>query len=469
MSSAGTEVFRLTSPHDGQVVGECPAASSEDMGRAIQAARQSFDEGAWRRAQPEKRQEVIARFAALYDARSDEFAQFITAENGSPLWFTSAVQYCIALQNTAYLKVAADYPWELEQNAIPTGSTLWRREPVGVVAAIIPWNTPHQSALVKIIPALLTGCSVVLKLAPETALDGQFLGDLFIEAGLPTGVLSIVAASRDVSQSLVTHPEVDKIAFTGSTATGKRIASLAGAQLKRVSLELGGKSAAILLEDADIEGTASTLAYASLANSGQSCTAQSRILVPRNREGAFADAFCTVVKGMTVGNPADPQTFVGPLVSEMQRKRVAKYIELGIREGAHLAIGGAGRPQGLRHGHYVRPTVFMRVSNEMRVAREEIFGPVTCIIAYDDITEAVQIANDSPYGLSGSVWTNDSMRGLDVAKRILTGMFSVNGAGPDFLAPFGGFKQSGLGREFGSEGLGAYVEHKAIFFEPKAT
>lgn len=469
MNSAGTEVFRLTSPHDGRTVGECSAASKEDIGRAVMAARQSFDEGPWRRMQPEERQQVIARFAALHDARCDEFAQFITEENGSPLWFTFAVQACIAQQNAAYLKVAADYPWEVEQDAMPAGRTLWRREAVGVVGAIIPWNAPHQSALVKIIPALLTGCSVVLKLAPETALDGQLLADLFVEAGLPAGVLSIMAASREVSESLVTHPGVDKIAFTGSTAAGQRIAALAGAQLKRVSLELGGKSAAIVLEDANIEDTAFTMGYASFANSGQSCTAQSRILVPRNRERSFVDAFCTVVNSMPVGNPSDPQTFVGPLISEKQRARVAEYVDLAIQEGAQLAVGGPGRPQGLEQGHYVRPTVFAGVSNQMQVARHEIFGPVACIIAYDDLAQAVEIANDSPYGLAGSIWTNDMVKGLDVARRIRAGVLSLNGAGPDFLAPFGGFKQSGLGREFGAEGLGEYVEHQTIAFESKST
>ena len=413
---------------------------------------------------PEERQQVIARFASLYDARSDEFASFITEENGSPLWFTHAVQACIALQNEAYLRVAADYPWEVEQDAIPAGKTLWRREAVGVVAAIIPWNTPHQSALVKLIPALLAGCSVVLKLAPETALDGQLLADLFIEAGLPSGVLSIIAASASVSAQLITHPQVDKIAFTGSTAAGRQIASLAGSQLKRVSLELGGKSAAIILDDADIEATASTMVYASFANSGQSCTAQSRILVPRSHERVFVDAFCTVVNSFKVGDPSDPQTFVGPLISEKQRARVAEFIDAGVREGASLAIGGQGRPHGLERGHYIRPSVFTNVSNAMQVAREEIFGPVVCIIPYDDVAHAVEIANDSPYGLSGSVWTQNTTRGLEVARQIRAGVMSVSGAGPDFLAPFGGFKQSGLGREFGAQGLDEYVEHQAIAF-----
>ena len=306
----------------------------------------------------------------------------------------------------------------------------------------------------------------------ERRSEAKVLGDLLKSISPTAPRFSLFGGSVGISDKAraVTFFELfDDNTCDGSTAVGQHIASMAAAQLKRVSLELGGKSAAIVLEDADIEGTASTMAHASLANSGQSCTAQSRILVPRNRERSFVDAFCTVVNGLPVGDPADPQTFVGPLVSEKQRARVAKYIDLGIREGAHLAIGGPGRPQGLSQGHYVRPTVFTGVSNQMQVARQEIFGPVACIIAYDDLTQAVQIANDSPYGLAGSVWTNDTLKGLDVARCIRTGVLSVNGAGPDFLAPFGGFKQSGLGREFGAEGLGEYVEHQAIVFEPKST
>jgi aldehyde dehydrogenase (NAD+) len=462
VDAAGTELLQLTSPHDGDSVGECPAASRVDIDRAVAAARHAFDEGPWSRVRPHERWQIIERFAVLHAARSEEFARFITTENGSPLWFTRAVQAGIAPQNAAYLKAATVYPWQIEQDAIPAGKTLWSREAVGVVAAIIPWNAPHQSALAKVIPALLAGCSVVLKLAPETALDGQFLGDIFNEAGLPAGALSILAASRETSEYLVTHTGVDKIAFTGSTAAGERIAALAGGQLKRISLELGGKSAAIVLEDADIETTIAALRYASFANSGQSCTAQTRILVPHSREKAFVDALCETVKTMPVGDPADPATFIGPLVTERQRERVAEYIDLGIREGARVVIGGPGRPNGLVRGNYVKPTVFVGASNRMRIAREEIFGPVACVIAYGDIDEAVRIANDSPYGLSGSVWTANAATGLEVARRIRSGTVSINGAGPDFLAPFGGFKRSGRGREFGSAGLGEYVEHQAI-------
>jgi acyl-CoA reductase-like NAD-dependent aldehyde dehydrogenase len=292
-------------------------------------------------------------------------------------------------------------------------------------------------------------------------LDGQFLGDLFNEAGLPPGVLSILAASREASEHLVSHADVDKIAFTGSTAAGERIAALAGGQLKRVSLELGGKSAAIVLDDADIEATVAGLRVASFANSGQSCVAQTRILVPRSRESGIVEALADLVRSMPVGDPRDPAIFVGPLVSERQRERVAGYIDLGMREGAKVAVGGAGRPSGLAQGNYVKPTVFSGATNQMRIAREEIFGPVVTVIAYRDLDEAVNIANDSPYGLSGSVWTKDTAKGVDVARRIRTGTVSINGAGPDFLAPFGGFKRSGLGREFGSAGLDEYLQHQS--------
>ncbi len=458
----GSETIELRSPYDGSLVGSVAAAGKADVDRAVAAARAAFDTGPWPRTTPAERQAVLSRFAERHAARADEFAALISRENGSPIWFAKAVQGGIVPQNAAYLKAAAAFPWETRQPAFPQGESLWRREPVGVVAAVIPWNAPHQSALAKLFPALLAGCTVVLKLAPETALDGQVLGELLTEAGLPEGVLSILAADRETSEYLVGHADVDKIAFTGSTAAGRRIASLAGAQLKRVSLELGGKSAAIVLDDADLEQTVATLKYASFPNSGQSCGAQTRILVPRSRHDALVEAMAATVAGMTIGDPADPATFLGPLVAERQQARVSGYIEAGISEGARLAAGGLGLPDGIDRGFFVKPTVFAGVDNAMRIAREEIFGPVVCVIAYRDVEDAVRIANDSPYGLSGSVWTSDPDRGLGIARRIRTGTFFVNAGTPDFMAPFGGFKQSGLGREFGSEGLGHYVEHKAI-------
>ncbi|MEJ6594980.1 aldehyde dehydrogenase [Parasphingorhabdus sp.] len=459
----GNDRLEVRFSYDDSLVGTVPLANRGDVDLAVAAARRAFDAGSWPRMAPEERQAVLSKFATLHAARSDEFASFICTENASPLWFTSAVQQGVAPQNAAYLDAAKSYPWEIRQAAFGgQNDTIWRREPVGVVAAVIPWNAPHQSALAKLFPALLAGCPVILKLAPETALDGQFLGEMFMDAGLPEDVLSILVADREVSEYLVTHADVDKVAFTGSTAAGKRIAAAAGDQLKRFSLELGGKSATIVLPDADMDMVAATVRFSGLINNGQSCIAQTRILVPSKNQGRFVEALVADLQSLTVGDPRKIETFIGPLVSRRQRDRVAGYIETGIAEGAKLAIGGLVMPEGIDKGAFIRPTVFIDVENSMKIAQEEIFGPVLSVIPYDSVDHAVAIANDSPFGLGGGIWSADPDDALDVARRIRTGTLSINGAHPDFLAPFGGFKQSGMGREFGSEGIGQYVEHKAI-------
>ncbi|QKC98516.1 aldehyde dehydrogenase [Mesorhizobium sp. NZP2298] len=458
----GADFIEVRSPYDGSQVGAVPLAAQADVDLAVATARKAFDEGAWPRMPVVDRIAVIRRFAELYETRSDEFAGLVTAEMGAPAWFAKAIQTLIRDQGQAYLVAAEEYPWEVHRAGYPRGSAVWVRDPVGVVAAVIPWNAPHQVALAKLFPALLAGCTVILKLAPETAIDGQYLGELFNEAGLPEGVLSILVAHREVSEYLVTHPGVDKIGFTGSTVAGSRIASLAGAQLKRVSLELGGKSAAIVLDDADIGQTVDALRYRSFPNNGQVCVAQTRILVPRRRHDAFVDALVDNVSDMTIGDPADPETFLGPLVAERQRQRVLDFIAAGIESGADLAVGGLGMPEGINHGAFVKPTVFANVNNASRIAQEEIFGPVVCVIPYDGVEDAVRLANDSIYGLSGSVWTSDPDRGLEIARRIRTGGVTVNNAASDLLSPFGGFKRSGIGREFGPEAINHYIEHKTI-------
>lgn len=460
-SATGREL-QLLSPHDGVAVGSAALATEADIDAAVAAARRAFDQGPWSTMAPEARQAVLSRFDALHAGRAEEIAQLVTRENGSPLWFTRMLQAALPMQNQAYLSAAASYPWEAFMPGEGTGTTVWRREPVGVVAAIIPWNAPQQSALVKIFPALLAGCTVVLKLALETALDGQLLGELFMQAGLPEGVLSIVAADKAVSEYLVGHPGVDKVAFTGSTAAGRKIAAIAGGQLKRFSLELGGKSAAIVLDDAQLDKSVPHMVMAAFANNGESCVAKTRLLVPRARHDEVVAALVAGVSQLTVGDPSDPHTHIGPMVSAAQQARVAAYIALGVAEGATLALGGPGLPEGCSTGHYVRPTIFANVDNRMRIAQEEIFGPVLCVIPYDGLEDAIRIANDSDYGLGGQVWTENTELGLQVARRIRTGTFEINAAAPDFRAPFGGYKQSGTGREFGAEGLGEYVQHKAI-------
>jgi aldehyde dehydrogenase (NAD+) len=292
--------------------------------------------------------------------------------------------------------------------------------------------------------------------------DAMFLADIFEEAGFPPGVVSIVVAGREVSEYLISHPGVDKIAFTGSTAVGRRIAAIAGQQLKRVSLELGGKSAAIILDDADLEAAAAGLQYLGLANNGESCVAHTRILAPRSRYGEVVDALAAMVASIRVGDPSDPGNFIGPMVRADQQQRVRDYINVGVAEGARLITGGADVPEGLAGGYYVRPTLFADVDNGMRIAREEIFGPVLSVIPYSDEREAVDLANDSVYGLGGGVWCADPAHGEAVAREIRSGFLVVNGAPIGFEGSFGGYKASGIGREFGAVGLGQYIEHKTI-------
>jgi betaine-aldehyde dehydrogenase len=336
------------------------------------------------------------------------------------------------------------------------------KEPVGVVGAIAPWNVPLFIAAAKLAPALVAGCTVIYKPAPETPFDAFRLAEIFVEAGLPKGVLSVIPAGREVSEHLVTHAGVDKISFTGSGVGGKRIGGLCGERLKRCTLELGGKSAAIILDDADLATTIPTLLPNAIMNNGQACIAQTRILAPRARYDEVVDAVVAGVAAMQVGDPMDAATEVGPVVAERQRARIEGYLDSGREEGATVAIGG-GRPAGLDKGWYVEPTVFTGVDNKMRIAQEEIFGPVLVVIPYDGDDQAVDIANDSNYGLCGSVWTADNDRGLGVARQVRTGTYMLNAPVPiDFTTPFGGFKESGVGREFGPEGLESFLEKKSI-------
>jgi betaine-aldehyde dehydrogenase len=390
-------------------------------------------------------------------------AAVITEEMGSPISFSNLAQSPAPwMMLNTFLQVGAEYPWEETRQGVLGSDVVVRREPVGVVGAIVPWNVPQFVTMSKLAPALIAGCTIVVKPSPETPLDGFLMADILNEAGIPKGVVSVIPAGREVGEHLVRHPGVDKIAFTGSTAAGRRIASICGEQLKRVSLELGGKSAAIILDDADLAATVQGLKFASLMNNGQACVAQTRILASRERHDEVVEALSEMVGALAVGDPHDETTEVGPLVAERQQERVEKYIALGQEEGAKVVVGGNGRPSGLEKGWYVKPTVFSSVDNSMRIAREEIFGPVIAVIPYDDAEDAVRLANDSEYGLAGSVWTSDVDRGLDIARRVRAGTYGVNQYTMDFVAPFGGYKASGVGREFGIEGLTHYVELKSI-------
>ncbi|MFD6273772.1 aldehyde dehydrogenase [Nocardia asteroides] len=458
-------LLEILSPHDRSVIGRAAQAQPADVDRAVAAAAAAFDSRVWRDTPPARRIATLRRFDELRAAQADRIAALITAENGSAAWFTTAGQAGLTRQARAYFTAAEDFPWE--RTLIPSDPadpvrTVVRREPVGVVAAVIPWNSPFAAATAKILPALLTGNSVVLKASPENSLSMGLLADLLDQVGLPAGVLSVLPADRDTSEHLISHPRVDKIAFTGSTGAGRRIAAIAGAQLKRVSLELGGKSAAVILPDADLAAVTAGLKFGSLLNNGESCIAQTRILAPRGRYAEVVAALATLVESLPVGDPSDPSTFIGPMVRGDQQQRVRDYIEAGIAEGARLVCGGPQLPPGLGDGFYVTPTVFADVTPAMRIAREEIFGPVLVVIPYDDIDDAVRIADDSDYGLSGGVWSADEDAALAVARRIRTGTVTVNGAPVGFDGPFGGFKASGIGREFGAVGLGQYTEYQTI-------
>ena len=454
-------VIDVISPHTEEVIATVAAAGPADIDWAVESARQAFDKGPWPRLPVQERIEVLQRLAALYAEHLEEMAQVITTEMGSPISFSRMVQAPMPLGMLSYyLETGATFPFQ-ETRPGMLSDVIVRRQPVGVVAAITPWNVPQAVTMPKLAPALVAGCTVVHKPAPESPLDALLLARLAHEAGLPPGVLNVVPAGREVGEHLVKHSGVDKVSFTGSTMAGRRIAALCGDRLARCSLELGGKSAAIILDDADLASTIEGLRFASLLNSGQACVAQTRILAPRERHDEFVDALVELVGSLRVGDPDDPATEVGPLVAERQRHRVEDYVRLGEEEGAKIAVGG-GRPAGLDRGWYVEPTVFVGVDNAMRISREEIFGPVLTVTPYDDEAEAIAIANDSEYGLAGSVWTADVDHGVEVATKVDTGTFGVNRYTMEFGAPFGGFKASGLGREMGPEGLGTYLETKSI-------
>ncbi|HXA73667.1 MAG TPA: aldehyde dehydrogenase [Acidimicrobiales bacterium] len=461
----GTDTIGIISPVSEEVIARVPDGTEADIDKAVAAARIAFDRGPWPRMAPAERGEILRQAAAQITAEMGDMAEIITREMGAPITFSNLGQvFAPTMIFNYYADLAGTFAFDEVRDGLLNPKVLVTKEPVGVVGAIAPWNVPLFIAAAKLAPSLAAGCTVVYKPAPETPLDAFRLAEIFEACGLPKGVLSVVPAGREVSEHLVTHPGVDKISFTGSGVGGKRIGGLCGERLKRCTLELGGKSAAIILDDADLATTIPTLLPNAIMNNGQACIAQTRILAPRARYAEVVDAVVSGVSAMKVGDPMDPATEVGPVVAERQRTRIEGYLDSGREEGATVAIGG-GRPSGsdFAKGWYVEPTVFSDVDNKMKIAQEEIFGPVLVVIPYDGDDNAVEIANDSNYGLCGSVWTNDNDRGLGVARQVRTGTYMLNTFAPiDFATPFGGFKESGVGREFGPEGLGSFLEMKSI-------
>jgi betaine-aldehyde dehydrogenase len=462
---AGSATIDVINPFTEEVAGRVPEGTTADVDRAVAAARTAF-ESDWSRMPVAERAEILGRASQGIQARMDDLTRLITTEMGSPY------SWCMFGQVLAPTMVLDYYTelgktFELEETRPGMfGQVVVRKEPLGVAAAVVPWNVPLFVTILKLAPAFLAGCSVVLKPAPETPLSAYDLHEIFAEAGLPPGVLNIVAAGREVGEHLVTHPGIDKVGFTGSTAAGKRIAALCGELLRPCTLELGGKSAAIVLDDADLAQTVQGIIDGGILNNGQACVAQTRILASRSRYDEVVDALTEAVAAQVVGDPMDPATQVGPLVADRQRDRVLGLIDKGKNEGARVTTGG-GRPA-FDTGFFVDPTVFADVTNDMTIAREEIFGPVLSVIAYDGVDDAVAIANDSPYGLSGSVWGADGAAAADIARRMDTGTVTINHFGMAFGAPFGGYKDSGLGRELGPEGVDAYLQKKSISLDPAA-
>ena len=457
--SQGVGRIEVVSPSTEERVGSVPEGTEADMDAAVAAARRAFDEaGGWSSWSPSDRAEVLERLAEALEARGEETAQRVSMQNGMPISIARQLEAVLpAVVARYYAGLIRSTTLEEERPGLLGGTIHITRKPVGVVAAIVPWNYPQTLAMFKLAPAIAMGCTVVIKPSLETVLDSILLAEAAEEAGVPAGVLSIVPAGREVGAHLVAHPGVDKVAFTGSTATGRSIAEVCGRLLRPVSLELGGKSAAIVLDDADLSQAGEDLFGATLLNNGQTCYLGTRVLAPRSRYDEVVETFAGLANGMPVGDALDPATMIGPMVSSRHRDRVEGYIRTAREEGARLVTGG-GRPAG--RGWFVEPTVFADVSNDQMIAREEVFGPV---LPFDDEEDAVRIANDSEYGLGGSVWTADADHGTEVARRIQTGTIGVNNYLPDPAGPYGGVKGSGLGRELGPEGLTGYQQLQSIY------
>lgn len=445
-----------------EVIARIPECDETDAQSAVAAARAAFDN--WAATPPAKRAEYLQKIHEGMKARSDEIGRTIAQEVGMPVKLATRIQAgSPTFTFGMYAKMLGNYQWEEK-----VGNSLVVREPVGVVAAITPWNYPLHQIAAKVAPALAAGCTVVLKPSEVAPLNAYILAEIIDSVGLPKGVFNLVTGYGPViGEALARHPEVDMVSFTGSTRAGKRVSEIGAQSVKRIALELGGKSAAVILEDADLAAAVKGTVSACFLNSGQTCSAHTRMLVPESKYAEAARLATDEARKYTVGDPFDEATRLGPLVSSTQRERVRSFIQKGIDEGAELLIGGPAAPSGVSKGYYVQPTVFGKVNPKSTVAQEEIFGPVLSIITYKDEDEAVRIANDTVYGLAGGVWSGDDAHAQRVARRIRAGQIDINGGTFNMFAPFGGFKQSGHGRELGKFGLDEFLELKSLQMKPE--
>ena len=450
-----SEHLPVVDPATEETVGSIADGTEDDVARAVAAARAALVD--WRETSPRERAGHLRALAGVFSERSEDMAALVTLQNGSVIKRSRRTNGTRPVAAYRYNARLAD-TLQVEAELGPDDPSLVRREPVGVVGAIVPWNAPQSLLAAKLGPALAAGCTVVVKPSPETSLDTFLLAEMLTEIGLPPGVVNVVTGGRETGAAIVRHPDVDKVSFTGSTAAGRTIASTCGEMLKSVTAELGGKSAAVVLDDADLDVVAANLISTCLPNTGQVCYSSTRILAPRSRFAEVSDLVVETLGAAVVGDPKDPASDFGPLVSEAQRQRVEGYIRSAIAEGAQVALGG-GRPSGLPTGYYVEPTVLVDVHREMRVFREEIFGPVVVVVPFDDDADAVRVANDSSYGLGGAVFSTDVERATAVARRMETGNVSVNGKDRSDATPAFGYKDSGVG---GDPGLPGYLQLKGI-------
>ncbi|MFM1987345.1 MAG: NAD-dependent aldehyde dehydrogenase [Pseudomonadota bacterium] len=457
VAPSSAETLEVTDSNTGERWATVPAGTAADADAAIAAARAAFE--GWSQTPPEQRAEYVQKIADGLKARSDELAKAIATEVGMPLKLSTIVQVGGPVAAWAnYAKLAREFRYDEK-----VGNSVVTREPVGVVAAITPWNYPLNQITLKVAPALAAGCTVVLKPSEVAPINAFILADVIHEAGLPAGVFNLVTGLGPVvGERLAEHPEVDMVSFTGSTRAGKRVSEVGAQTVKRVALELGGKSASIVLDDADFEKAVKASVSNCYMNSGQTCAAWTRLLVPRARLDEARAIAKAAAESFTVGSAFGEGVKLGPLVSALQRDRVLGYIRKGIEDGSELVTGGAEPPEGLGGGYFVKPTVFVVKDSKATLAQEEVFGPVLAILPYDDEADAIRIANDSVYGLSGAVWAGSDERAMQVARRLRTGQVDLNGGRWNPQAPFGGYKQSGRGRENGVYGLEEFLEYKAM-------